>query len=105
MATNQLEQQIEVGYVTDVEGNLEYFDRWVARSGVLQYDAAGELELTAPNAYFVFGGDGVDRGGGSSRLLKRLVDVKRRSPDRVFLLVGNRDLNKLRLTSELSDAE
>ena len=66
---------------------------------------AQELELTHSSAYFVFGGDGVDRGSGGSRLLQRLVDLKRRSPQRVHLLVGNRDLNKLRLTSELSHAE
>ena len=96
---------VEVGYLTDVEGNLGYFDRWVAESEVLRYDAAGELELTHPHAYFVYGGDAVDRGDGGIRLLQRLVALKRRAPSRVWLLVGNRDLNKLRLTSELGEAE
>ena len=92
---------VEVGYLTDVEGNLGYFDRWVAESEVLRYDAAGELELTHPHAYFVYGGDAVDRGDGGIRLLQRLVALKRRAPSRVWLLVGNRDLNKLRMTAEL----
>ena len=96
---------VEVGYLTDVEGNLGYFDRWVAESEVLRYDAAGELELTHPHAYFVYGGDAVDRGDGGCRLLQRLVALKRSAPRRVWLLVGNRDLNKLRLTSELGEAE
>ena len=35
--------------------------------------------------------------------MRALVGLKKRYPDRVHLLVGNRDLNKLRLSSELSD--
>ena len=97
--------ECEVGYLTDVEGNLGYFDRWVAQSGVLRYNEAGELELTHPNAYFVYGGDAADRGDGGCRLLQRLVALKRHAPRRVSLLVGNRDLNKLRLTSELGVAD
>ena len=96
---------VEVGYLTDVEGNLGYFDRWVAQSEVLRYNASSELELTHPHAYFVYGGDAVDRGDGGCRLLQRLVALKRSAPRRVWLLVGNRDLNKLRLTSELGEAE
>ena len=96
---------VVVGYLTDVEGNLGYFDRWVAQSEVLRYNVAGELELTHPHAYFVYGGDAVDRGDGGCRLLQRLIALKKKAPRRVWLLVGNRDLNKLRLTSELSEAE
>lgn len=97
-----------LGYVTDVEGNLDYFLRWVHQSNVLT-TAPGTtadskciaLDLTA-DSYFVFGGDAVDKGPGDIRLLTALVNLKRRHPDRVTLLVGNRDLNKLRLTAELS---
>lgn len=31
--------------------------------------------------------------------------LKKKYPDRVVLLVGNRDVNKMRLTSELDDRE
>ena len=96
---------VEVGFVTDVEGNLDYFDRWVARSHVLRYAGPSTLELTHPGAYFVFGGDVMDRCDGGQRLARRLVDLKRANPDRVFLLAGNRDLNKFRLTSELSQSD
>lgn len=105
-----------LGYVTDVEGNIEYFHRFVAESKVLAW--AGEtnnpprldaksfhLELVGPNSYFVYGGDAVDKGPGDIRMVRCLVDLKRRHPDRVFLLVGNRDLNKLRFSAELSDAD
>ena len=36
-------------------------------------------------------------------LANLLVDFHDRYPDRVFLIMGNRDINKLRLLSELSD--
>ena len=96
---------IEVGYVTDIEGNLAYFDAWVQRSRVLRYADEGVLDLTHPNAYFIYGGDVMDRGDGGLRLARRLVALKKRHPTRVRLLAGNRDLNKVRLTSELSPSE
>ena len=48
--------RFELGYVTDCEGNLAYFDRWVSRSGVLRYRAGTDdvLELTHENAFFVY---------------------------------------------------
>ena len=59
--------------------------------------------ILQPNTQFVYGGDTVDKGNGDIRLVRALVGLKKRYPDRVHLLVGNRDLNKLRLPSELSD--
>ena len=49
---------IEVAYVTDIEGNLDYFKRWVEQSRVLTLDA-DKLEFVHENAYFVFGGFGI----------------------------------------------
>ena len=94
-----------LGYVTDVEGNLEYFEKYVALSPVLRYSAPGQLQLVDDDCSFVFGGDLVDKGPGDLRLCRQLVDLKRRFPGRVSLLVGNRDLNKLRFTAELSAAD
>ena len=102
-----------LGFMTDVEGNLGYFRRCVERSSVLELvrDGKGEgesdlmLDLVGRGAHFVYGGDVVDRGPGDIRLTRCLVDLKRRHPDRVHLLVGNRDLNKIRLTAELSAAD
>lgn len=51
------------------------------------------------------GGDVCDKGGetgGSVRVTTSLVRLKCKYPDRVFLLLGNRDLNKMRFTSELA---
>ena len=39
------------------------------------------------------------------RCYEQLVSLKKRHPDRVVLLVGNRDVNKMRFTSELHDTE
>ena len=53
---------------------------------------------------FVFGGDAIDRGAASRRIVRTLLDAKQRQPDRVVLLAGNRDLNKMRLVRELAGA-
>jgi hypothetical protein len=95
---------VEVDYVTDLEGNLEYFQRWVARSKALNYDAQGELQLTS-GAQFVYGGDVMDRLDGGLRLAAQLVSLKKREPDRVHLIAGNRDLNKLRFAAELAASD
>ena len=97
--------EIEIGFVTDIEGDLTYFNRWVAESRVLRYGPDGNLDFVHSNARFVYGGDCIDRGDGDVRLLRLLVALKRSYPDRVSLLVGNRDLNKLRLSSELSSTD
>mgnify|MGYP001600585472 CR=1 FL=1 len=61
----------------------------------------GQLHV-APGAVLVFGGDSGDRGPAGLRLLRALVDVKRRQPDQVVLLAGNRDINKLRFLHEIA---
>jgi len=99
--------EYEVAFLTDVEGNIGYFERWVQMSRILAYTGPDRkaLTLTHPRAYFVYGGDVADRGDGGERLLRLLVGLKRDYPDRVSLLVGNRDLNKLRMTSELAPSD
>ena len=44
-----------------------------------------------------------DKGIGDIRFVHMLLDLKRRYPERVQLIIGNRDCNKLRLMAELSD--
>ena len=99
-----------LGYVTDVEGNYDYFKSYVAQSNVLKLlnenddtTRGLQLDLQHENCYFVYGGDAVDKGIGDIRLCRALVSLKQKYPHRVYLLVGNRDLNKLRFTAELSD--
>ncbi|GBG26422.1 Serine/threonine-protein phosphatase [Hondaea fermentalgiana] len=94
-----------VGYLTDVEGHLDFFCRSVQFSSVLELtersSSAVKLEFKDADASFVYGGDVCDHGPGDIRVSRALVDLKNRYPDRVFILAGNRDINKLRLSSEL----
>ena len=99
---------------------INYDRECVERSNVLDWEEAlsstSETDNTnkgikycrlklRPNTHFVYGGDTVDKGPGDIRLVRALVSLKKRYGDRVHLLVGNRDLNKIRLPSELSDAD
>lgn len=95
----------EVGFITDLEGSLATFERYLAGGGsVLRRGASGRLELANETFGFVFGGDLTDRGPGDLRLMQDFLDLKARHPNRVALLMGNRDLNKMRLTAELDAA-
>ena len=47
---------LEVGYVTDIEGNLGYFNNWVTQSKILRFGGDGMLEFVHESAYFVYGG-------------------------------------------------
>jgi len=104
-----LDPSYTVSYVTDVEGNWEYFSAFVARTEGLYWGTRqpGELfeRLELREGWrFIFGGDAVDKGhqvGGSLRFCHCVLSLKRRHPDRVTILLGNRDLNKMRLTAEL----
>lgn len=102
-----------LAYITDAEGNIEWFERQVKICPVLSYKGdpplgtvarAAEAELVLEEgAFFVFGGDVVDKGPGDIRLCRQLVALKLQHPERVFLIVGNRDLNKCRYSAELAD--
>lgn len=88
-----------VAYVTDVEGQWERLAGFVARTPSVRL-AGDRLEL-ARGTTLVFGGDAIDRGPASRRLVRTLLEAKRRYGPRLVLLAGNRDLNKLRLVREL----
>eukprot|EP01034_Spumella_vulgaris_P029274 gene29274-36296_t len=60
----------------------------------------GKLRLKE-NCQLVYGGDVCDRGSGDIRILSDLIDLKLTYPDRVHFVLGNRDINKLRLPSAL----
>mmetsp|Transcript_30917 Transcript_30917/g.72483 ORF Transcript_30917/g.72483 Transcript_30917/m.72483 type:complete len:656 (-) Transcript_30917:146-2113(-) len=103
----------KITYMTDVEGHWSYFCNFVELSEGLtfaedgdQRDARRPPELILKDGWhFVFGGDTCDKGPGSLRCLETLVSAKKRYPDRVHLLLGNRDINKMRYTSEFTDEE
>ncbi len=94
---------MRIAYLTDVEGQWAKLESFATQNPLLRLDGAGRLHV-APGARFVFGGDAVDRGSAARRIVAALLDVKRRQPDQVVLLAGNRDINKMRLVTELAGA-
>lgn len=91
--------KITIGYATDVEGNYDYWSRYIDLSKILNV-VDNQLVLD-DNAHFIYGGDVVDRGPGDLRVLADLVGLKRAYPDRVHFIMGNRDVNKMRIPVEL----
>lgn len=87
-------------YVTDVEGNFNYWNEYIRISRAVSRNSNGKLELKEDTG-FVFGGDSVDKGNGDIRVVRDLLQLQRDYPDRVHLIIGNRDANKLRFSSEL----
>ena len=107
----RITDDMTVEFLTDVEGNWEYFVHFISLSSVLYwsgYDQGvwgpGELHLR-DSGYLVFGGDAVDKGAGDIRVVKMLLALKRRYWSRVFIVLGNRDLCKLRFFAELQEGE
>ena len=92
---------VHVGYVTDIEGNLDYWRRYKRISRVLETEQ-GKLRLR-DDCLLVFGGDVCDRGPGDLRIIQELLELKAAYPDRVFFILGNRDVNKLRFAVDASD--
>ena len=91
-----------VSYVTDIEGNYDYWQRFIRFSRVLYSDKSGSVDFKVPNGEIVFGGDMCDRGSGDVRVVQDIVKLKEKYPNRVHVILGNRDINKMRLTVELS---
>lgn len=92
--------QRKVAYLTDVEGMWHKLESFARDNPLVRLEGDGTLHV-ADGAVFVFGGDAIDRGDWGRRVVRTLLEAKRRQPDRVVLLAGNRDINKLRLWREL----
>ncbi len=89
-----------IAYCTDVEGNWDYWNRYIALSKALNRNEGGRLSLN-DNFCFVYGGDVCDRGPGDLRLLNDLNNLNDDYPGRVYFIFGNRDVNKMRIPMEL----
>jgi hypothetical protein len=97
--------------MTDIEGNVAYFERLVKHNkylGFLARDKGTDLGLTflEDDVHFVYTGDVMDNPGqgaiyGDLTVMKALLDLKKRFPTRVSLVLGNRDMNLLRFREEL----
>ena len=89
-----------VAYLTDVEGLWKKLTRFCEDNPLVSLED-GERLVVKPGATFVFGGDAIDRGPDGQRVVRTLLEARRRQPAQVVLLAGNRDINKLRLVREL----
>lgn len=85
----------------DIEGSWERFESFIRGNPAFEIDLIEGITLNA-NYKFVFMGDTVDKGPESLKILSALLELKRNYPDRVVLILGNRDINKIRLLKELS---
>lgn len=92
-----------ISHMTDVEGNWDYFNRWMQRSQYLALNEQGlSFRQLQTRQTFVYGGDFCDKGAGDLRIGRALVDFKRRYPHNVYLIAGNREIKFHRLSYELS---
>ncbi len=96
MFSSSIESTKIIGYCTDVEGDLNYWNRYVGISRVLFRDESDQKLKVRPNSIFVFGGsvlfkivsilkifeknyigagDAFDRGEGDLRFAEELCDL------------------------------
>ena len=89
----------------DVEGDAQRL--WSFLKDNPAFTVNGQIMRLNPGYNFVFMGDATDRGPNSIEILRVLTGLKEHAissgePDRVTLIMGNRDINKLRFIRELS---
>lgn len=107
-----------ISFVTDIEGDKAYLDRFVDISKILEFEAV-QPNLSPGNDFFpydrhivfkhadienhmlLFGGDVCDKGGNDLYVIRQLLSLKKRYGDRVQFILGNRDINKMRIVQEL----
>lgn len=89
-----------VAYLTDVEGLWGKVEDFTRHNPLVRLE--GDRLVLEDGATLVFGGDAIDRGPWGRRVVAALLDAKRRYGERVVLLAGNRDINKMRLARELA---
>ncbi len=87
-------QQYPYTYITDLEGFKEGLTHEIEQKG-LTFNEKGELDFTRSHFELVVGGDIGDRGPDSIKVRRWLLQLKKKYPDRVKLIIGNRDINKL----------
>lgn len=106
--TTRIWARLLITHITDIEGNGDKFRRVIGASTdlILKEGPKGPSlsfsPAAAPHSQFVYGGDIGDKGANSLRLLRMLVDFKKREPQRVHLIIGNREAKMTRVIEELN---
>ena len=150
-----------ISFITDVEGDAGYFDRFVRNSRILDFECVAPTipvaiesnsnsnsnstdefsldyfpyrkrvifqthdsqqegneddhdddedkdtehvinsDMDWENSILVCGGDMVDKGGNDLYVLRQLISLQKRYKGRVHFVLGNRDINKMRILQEL----
>jgi hypothetical protein len=88
-------------HITDHEGTIFFFDA-LKKSKIVSFNPDDGLHFNKPASFFIFGGDATDRGPYDLATTELLVDFKKRHPDQVALLVGNREIKNNRFPIELA---
>ncbi len=97
-----------VEVLADVEGDWNKVTSFLRKSNLLQAppggdDDEGNFTLKGTVGTFVYLGDSVDNGPNDLKVLRFLTGLKKHHADRVVLILGNRDINKLRFLWDLKD--
>ncbi|EGB07869.1 expressed protein [Aureococcus anophagefferens] len=82
----------ELWFIGDLHGDVGCARQWVARSGLVAFDAAGPRWTGRAGSALVFLGDYVDKGVHSSDVLALVRSLVEAFPDRVAAIMGNHDL-------------
>ena len=101
LPTSALAALGEVAYLGDVEGQLSRLTSFLESSTA--FEKTGGVWKLKPGKTLVFSGDALDRGDGGREVLRILLDLKTRYPERVIFTLGNRDIMKLVILPELSE--
>ncbi len=86
----------------DIEGQRERLDSFIANSGAFNISSDRTVSIK-PGYRVVFMGDAVDKGPDSLYILETLTHLLETQRDQMVAILGNRDINKLRLPHELSE--
>ncbi len=89
-----------IAYATDIEGRWDRLASFCTDNPAMTLE--GDALVLADGWTFVYGGDVFDRGDDGRRVARALTAARQRYGERVVLLAGNRDINKIRLPRELS---
>ncbi|MDR3476471.1 MAG: hypothetical protein P4M14_00385 [Gammaproteobacteria bacterium] len=92
----------QVLHVTDTEGT-NFALKAFQKSKILSVNSDNGLQFNKVDGipHLIYGGDATDRGRHDLAITEMLVDFKKRHPDQVTLLVGNREIKNTRFAVEL----
>lgn len=94
--------------VSDLEGCLEKTREGVAQSRLMcspEFFEALKTHLKTPGNKVAFLGDYFDQGNMVADSINGIMDVYASAPERVTIIVGNRDANKFRLVYEMMEGD